>query len=150
MATKIIIILTDSESLCLRRIQFRTAIFTISSFLFMSGPMAMRTFQPASFTLFPDHCGRHNTRRDRDNRITDQHHDRRQETSDGCHRRYVSVANSRHRHDRPIDAVRNIIELRTGPVSFHHIHNRTDRSHQDQDKKEKHEYLRSTDPERLQ
>ena len=116
----------------------------------MSGPVAMRTFQPIPFALFPDHCCRHNPRRDGDNRIADQHHDRRQETSDGCHRRYIAIADGRHRHDRPIDTVRNIIELRTGLVPFYHIHDRTDRSHQNQDKKEKHEYLRCTDPKRFQ
>lgn len=96
---------------CFFLIQFRTAIFAIFSFLFMSRPVAMRTFHPIFFTLFPYHCCRHNPCRDSDNRITDQHHDRRQEAPDRCHRRYVSVADSRHRHDRPIDAVRNIIEL---------------------------------------
>ena len=135
---------------CFFLIQFRTAIFAIFSFLFMSRPVAMRTFHPIFFTLFPYHCCRYNPCRDSDNRITDQHHDRRQEAPDRCHRRYVSVADSRHRHDRPIDAVRNIIELRTGLISFYHIHYRTDRSHQDQDKKEKHKYLRCADPERLQ
>ena len=146
MAAKILIILTDSESLCLRLIQFSTAIFTIFRPLFMSGLMAMRTLQPAPFTLFTNHCGRHNPRRNSDNRITDQHHDSREKTSDRCHRRYISVADSRHRHNRPIDAVRYIIELRTGLVSFYHIHYRTDRSHQNQDKKEKHKYLRCADP----
>ena len=85
----------------------------------MSGPVAMRTFQPIPFALFPDHCCRHNPRRDGDNRIADQHHDRRQETSDGCHRRYIAITDGRHRHDRPIDTVRNIIELRTGLVPFY-------------------------------
>ena len=150
MAAKIIIILTDSESLFSRPIQFRTTILTICSLLLMPDLMAMRTFQLASFTLFPDHCGRYNPCRDGYNRITYQHHDRRQETSDRCHRRYVSITDRCHRHDGPIDTVRNIIKLRAGLVSFYHIHDRTDRNHQYQDKKEKHEYLRSTDPERLQ
>ena len=112
--------------------------------------MAIRTFITASFPLFPDHRRRHDPCRDRNNRVADQHHDSRKKTSgrrNGC---YIAIPDSRHRHNRPIDTVRYVIKLRSGLVPFYHIHDRPDRSDQDQHEKEKDENLGCTDPERFQ
>ena len=111
---------------------------------------AMRTSQQAAFPMFFHHCSRNNTRWNRNDRIPDQHHTSRDKTSDRSNRGNISIADRSHRNNRPINTIGNVIELGIRLCPLDHEHDRSDRSNQDQDKKEEYEYLPAAQPQGYQ
>lgn len=105
--------------------------------VFVPGTVAVGAlfFHPPLVILH--HRDRDNARGNGNDGIADQHHNSRKEFSHGGDGRDVSVANGGHGDDCPIDAVRDVVELRIGLRAFDHIHERSDGGHQnDNEEKE--------------
>ena len=105
--------------------------------------VASRTATVSALLLrLVNHCGRDDTRRNSDDGVTKNHDKRGQELAQTRNRRYVAIANSGERHDSPIDARRDILELRVWKITLYHEHESADDRNQYQYKEEVHAYLR--------
>lgn len=115
-------------------------------------PVAVTTWATAFLQCFmlSNHRCRNNASRDSNNCITDQHDNSRKEPSQRRCRRNIAIPDGCHRDNRPINAIRNIIKPGIRIRSFYHIHHRSHRSYQDQDKEKEDKDLRGADPQRAQ
>ena len=94
--------------------------------------------------------GCHDTRRHRDDSVTNQHDDRRNELTRHCHRSDISIPDRRDGHDAPIDRLRDTAESGVpGDHPFHDIHRRPEDHSDGDDEKEEDRDLGETGPERI-
>ena len=101
------------------RIQTAAAVFAKPGIVLVSGAVAVGAFLvPSAFIVF-HHGGRNDSCRYGDDRIADKHHAGRKE----------------------LDTVRDVVELGIGLRALYHVHQRSDRSHQNDDEQEKDGYL---------
>lgn len=103
----------------------------------------MRTFFISGAGFLHHRC-RYDARRYGDNRVAQQHDQCGEETSGTRHRGNVTIADGGERHDRPIYTIQDVIEPRRVIRSFDHIHQRTERDGQNQDKEEENEDFATT------
>lgn len=107
----------------------------------MSGAVAVGAFLvPSAFIVF-HHGGRNDSCRYGDDRIADKHHAGGKKLSESGDRGDVTIAYGGHGDDCPVDTVRDVVELGIGLRALYHVHQRSDRSHQNDDEQEKDGYL---------
>ena len=118
-------------------IQTAAAVFAKPGIVLVSGAVAVGAFLvPSAFIVF-HHGGRNDSCRYGDDRIADKHHAGGKELSESGDRGDVTIAYGGHGDDCPVDTVRDVVELGIGLRALYHVHQRSDRSHQNDDEQEK-------------
>lgn len=100
--------------------------------------------------VLPYHRGRNDTGRHRDNRVADKHNYRRQEAPHRRNGRYIAITDRGHGYNRPVNAIRNVVERRAGLHAFNHVHDRAHGRYKNQHKKEKDKDFGRAHPEGTQ
>ena len=122
------------------------AILAVEGFEVVTVTVATGTASLLQLLMFAHHRSRDNARRDGYDGVADEHNDGREEAAHGGNGRDVAIADGRHGDDGPVDAVGDVVELRTRGIAFGGIHHRAHGRDEDEHEKEEDENLRRADP----
>ena len=112
--------------------------------------VAMRARADGELLLLRNHLSGDDTRRDRQHRVTQEHHESREETSQTRHRCDITIPHRRGGHNRPIDTARNIMETTLLDAPLDHVHHRANADNEQKHKDKEHNDFAETGAQGVQ